>query len=59
GDVFVLGALLLILGLVVLFVAWPVGAIALVESMGGSAGARYQPLVLWDAPSTATEFHVF
>ncbi|MCX7384039.1 MAG: iron ABC transporter permease, partial [Alphaproteobacteria bacterium] len=27
GDVFVLGALLLILGLVVLFVAWPVGAI--------------------------------
>ena len=40
-------------------IAWPVGAIALVESMGGSAGARYQPLVRWDAPSTATEFHVF
>ena len=40
GDVFVMGALLLVIGLVVLFVAWPVGAIlrsAIQDNDGGFA----------------------
>jgi 2'-5' RNA ligase len=40
-------------------IVWPVGAIALVESVGGASGARYRPLALWSAPAASAEFHVF
>jgi 2'-5' RNA ligase len=38
---------------------WPVGAVALVESVGGTVGARYRPLALWENPASSVEFHEF
>ncbi len=38
--------------------AWPIGAVALVESVRVPTGPRYRPLASWDSTTASNEFHV-